>query len=104
MTELTGSVVGLLPCKYMLEERLIRTKAPVAKKAKKKTAKRRAYTKEDLKTLMAHSNAKTPVDKITELMKRSRPALRQRLPPLAFNSDIEDKPTIRGIVSIASKG
>ena len=41
----------------------------MAKKAKKRTIKR--YTKEELKTLKAHSKAKTPVDRIAKLMKRS---------------------------------
>jgi hypothetical protein len=48
----------------------------VAKKAKKRTIKR--YTKEDLKTLKAHSKAKTPVERIAKLMKRSGPSLRQK--------------------------
>jgi hypothetical protein len=50
----------------------------VGKKAKKKTATRRAFTKEDLKTLKAHSKAKTRVDKIAKLMKRSGPTLRHK--------------------------
>jgi hypothetical protein len=49
---------------------------PVAKKAKKRTIKR--YTKEELKTLKAHSKAKTPVDRIAKLMKRSGHSLRQK--------------------------
>ena len=54
--------------------------ALVAKKTKKtkKTAARRLYTKEDLKTLKAHSKAKTPVDKIAKIMKRSGETLRQK--------------------------
>jgi hypothetical protein len=63
---------------HVLEERLIKTETLVAKKAKKKTATRRAYTKEDLKALKAHSKAKTPVEKIARLMKRSGPTLRQK--------------------------
>jgi len=50
----------------------------VAKKAKKKVTKRREYTKEDLKMLKQHSKAKTPVDRIAKLMKRSGPTLRQK--------------------------
>jgi len=52
----------------------------VAKKTKKtkKGAKRRLYSKEDLKTLKAQSKAKTPVEKIAKLMKRSSATLRQK--------------------------
>ena len=49
----------------------------MAKKTKK-TTKRRLYSKEDLKTLKAHSKAKTPVDKIAKFMKRSGETLRQK--------------------------
>jgi hypothetical protein len=54
----------------------------VAKKAKT-TAKarnfvRREYTKADVKELRAHSKAKTPVDKIAKLTKRSVGSLRQK--------------------------
>jgi hypothetical protein len=48
----------------------------VAKKARKRTVKR--YTKEDLKTLKAHSKARTPVERIAKLMKRSGSSLRQK--------------------------
>ena len=50
----------------------------VAKKAKKKTVVRREYTKADVKELRAHSKAKTPVDKIAKLTKRSVGSLRQK--------------------------
>jgi hypothetical protein len=50
----------------------------VAKKAKKKEIKRREYTKEDLRTLKAHSKAKTPVERVAKLMKRSGATLRQK--------------------------
>jgi DNA-binding transcriptional MerR regulator len=50
----------------------------VAKKAKKKENKRREYTKEDLRTLKAHSKAKTPVERVAKLMKRSGATLRQK--------------------------
>jgi hypothetical protein len=55
----------------------------VAKKTKKavKAAKkpvRREYTKVDVKELRAHSKAKTPVDKIAKLTKRSVGSLRQK--------------------------
>jgi len=51
--------------------------AKKAKKTKKRTIK--FYTNEDLKTLKAHSKAKTPVDRIAKLMKRSGPSLRQKV-------------------------
>jgi hypothetical protein len=36
------------------------------------------YTKYDLKVLKAHSNARTPVAKISKLMKRTEGSLRQK--------------------------
>jgi hypothetical protein len=48
----------------------------VAKKAKKRVA--REYTKADEKELRAHSKAKTPVDKIAKLTKRTVAALRAK--------------------------
>ena len=51
----------------------------MAKKAKKtKKSVRREYTKADVKELRAHSKAKTPVDKIAKLTKRSVGSLRQK--------------------------
>jgi hypothetical protein len=55
----------------------------VAKKTKKavkgtKKPVRREYTKVDVKELCAHSKAKTPVDKIAKLTKRSVGSLRQK--------------------------
>ena len=50
----------------------------MAKKATKKTAVRRAYTKADVKELRAHSRMKTPVAKIAKLTKRSVGSLRQK--------------------------
>jgi hypothetical protein len=50
----------------------------VAKKAKKKVIARREYTKAEVKELRAHSKAKTPVDKIAKLTKRSVGSLRQK--------------------------
>ncbi|THD70365.1 MAG: hypothetical protein E7813_08515 [Bradyrhizobium sp.] len=47
------------------------------KKAKKKTV-RRAYSKADVKELRAHSRARTPVDKIAKLTKRTVGSLRQK--------------------------
>jgi hypothetical protein len=55
----------------------------VAKKTKKavratKKPVRREYTRVDVKELRAHSKAKTPVDKIAKLTKRSVGSLRQK--------------------------
>jgi hypothetical protein len=56
----------------------------VAKKASKTTSKktkkavRREYTKADVKELRAHSKARTPVDKIAKLTKRTVGSLRQK--------------------------
>ena len=47
------------------------------KKAKKKTV-RRAYSRADVKELRAHSRARTPVDKIAKLTKRTVGSLRQK--------------------------
>jgi hypothetical protein len=55
----------------------------VAKKAKK-TVVRREYTKADVKELRAHSKAKTPVNKIAKLTKRSVGSLRQKALRLGF--------------------
>jgi hypothetical protein len=56
------------------------------KKAVKATKKlvRREYTKVDVKELRAHSKAKTPVDKIAKLTKRSVGSLRQKALKLGF--------------------
>ena len=46
--------------------------------AKKAKNKRREYTKEDVKLLRAHSKARTPVARVSKLMKRSEGSLRQK--------------------------
>jgi hypothetical protein len=46
--------------------------------AKKTKKKRREYTKEDVKLLRAHSKARTPVARVSKLMKRSEGSLRQK--------------------------
>jgi hypothetical protein len=51
--------------------------AQLANKAKKKIV-RREYTKSDVKELRAHSKARTPVDKIAKLTKRTVGSLRQK--------------------------
>jgi hypothetical protein len=50
----------------------------VAKKATKKRISRKEYTASDVKLLKAHSKARTPVSKLTKLMKRSEGSLRQK--------------------------
>ena len=55
----------------------------MAKKVKK-TFVRREYTKAEVKELRAHSKAKTPVDKIAKLTKRSVGSLRQKALKLGF--------------------
>ena len=46
--------------------------------AKKTTSKRKEYTKDDVKLIRAHSKARTPVAKLSKLMKRSEGSLRQK--------------------------
>jgi hypothetical protein len=46
--------------------------------AKKTISKRKEYTKEDVKLLKTHSKARTPVAKLSKLMKRSEGSLRQK--------------------------
>jgi len=63
-------------------------KTKAAKTAKTKTAKktaskakkivRRPYSKADIKELRAHSKARTPVEKIAKLTKRTVGSLRQK--------------------------
>ena len=49
----------------------------MAKKAKR-AAKRKEWTKEDVKALRAHSRAKTPVPVIAREQKRTEGAIRQK--------------------------
>lgn len=49
----------------------------MAKATKKKSA-RKPYTASDIKTLKAHSKARTPVSKLSKVMKRSEGSLRQK--------------------------
>ena len=46
--------------------------------AKKINGKRKEYTKDDVKLLKEHSKARTPVAKLSKLMKRSEGSLRQK--------------------------
>jgi hypothetical protein len=48
------------------------------RKATNGRSKRIAWTKENIRDLKAHSNCKTPVAKISKLMKRSEGAIRQK--------------------------
>jgi hypothetical protein len=48
----------------------------MAKKAKKRTPVR--YSKDDIKSLKAHSKARTPLKKIAKEMKRTEGSLRQK--------------------------
>lgn len=50
----------------------------MAKKAAKKSVKRREWSATDVKELKAHSKARTPVAKISKLTKRSVGSLRQK--------------------------
>jgi hypothetical protein len=50
----------------------------MAKKTTKKKAIRKIYTASDIKLLKTHSKARTPVSKLTKLMKRSEGSLRQK--------------------------
>jgi hypothetical protein len=53
-------------------------------KTGRKTMKRKPWTKEDDRTLKAHSKAKTPVAEISKQMKRTIGALRQQALRLGF--------------------
>jgi hypothetical protein len=46
--------------------------------AKKRRKTRRAWSKDDIRDLKAHSRAKTPVTRIAKLTKRTEEALRQK--------------------------
>lgn len=61
----------------MLERAFPNQELYVAKKANKKSV-RREYSKADLKELRAYSKARTPVDKIVKLTKRTEGSLRQK--------------------------
>ncbi|WP_247349635.1 MULTISPECIES: hypothetical protein [unclassified Bradyrhizobium] len=46
--------------------------------AKTTKTKRKEYTNEDVKLIKVHSKARTPVAKLSKLMKRSEGSLRQK--------------------------
>ena len=53
-------------------------KSKTVKKSTKKVVTRKPWSKDEYKTLKAHSKARTPVIKISKEMKRSVGALRQQ--------------------------
>jgi hypothetical protein len=61
----------------MLKGAFTNRETDVAKKTKKIIV-RREYSKADVKELRAHSKARTPVDKIVKLTKRTEGSLRQK--------------------------
>src|SRR6266852_5516598 len=70
--------IGLLRSKSPVLQRAFQNQEwKLAKKSKKKIA-RREYSKADVRELRAHSKARTPVDKIAKLTKRTVGALRQK--------------------------
>jgi hypothetical protein len=70
--------IGLLRSKSPVLQRPIQNQEEkLAKKSKKKIA-RREYSKADVRELRAHSKARTPVDKIAKLTKRTVGSLRQK--------------------------
>lgn len=50
----------------------------MAKNVTKKKLVRKEYTASDIKLLKAHSRARTPVSKLSKMMKRSEGSLRQK--------------------------
>ena len=50
----------------------------MAKTKTKTKPGRKLYTPSDIKTLKAHSKARTPVSKVAKVMKRSEGSLRQK--------------------------
>ena len=73
-----GRGIGLLRSKSPVLQRAFQNQEwKLAKKSKKKIA-RREYSKADVRELRAHSKARTPVDKIAKLTKRTVGSLRQK--------------------------
>jgi hypothetical protein len=50
----------------------------MAKRKTNKKSTRKSYTSSDIKMLKAHSKARTPVAKLSKMMKRSVGSLRQK--------------------------
>jgi RNase H-fold protein (predicted Holliday junction resolvase) len=62
---------GALTCGFAISLEIIKV-------AKKANSRRKEYSKDDVKLLKAHSKARTPVAKLSKLMKRSEGSLRQK--------------------------
>jgi len=58
--------------------------ARTVKKVAAKKRVRRIYSKADIKELKSHSRAKTPVARISKLMKRTEGSLRQKAQKLGI--------------------
>ena len=69
--------IGMLPSKFPVLQPVPKQEWKLAKKSKKKIA-RREYSKADVKELRVHSKARTPIDKIAKLTKRTVGSLRQK--------------------------
>ena len=70
--------IGLLRSKSPVLQQLSKIRSRrLAKKSKKKIV-RREYSKADVRELRAHSKARTPVEKIAKLTKRTVGSLRQK--------------------------
>jgi hypothetical protein len=72
----TRSLPGASDC--AIKPFRIELETEVAKKTTKKKVGRKEYTSSDVKLLKAHSKARTPVSKLSKLMKRSEGSLRQK--------------------------
>ena len=69
--------IGMLPSKFPVLQPVPKQEWKLAKKSKKKIV-RREYSKADVRELRAHSKARTPVEKIAKLTKRTVGSLRQK--------------------------
>jgi ribosomal protein L13E len=74
----------------------------MAKKAQKKLV-RREYTKDDEKTLRAHSKAQTPLEQIAKEMKRTGGSLRQKAIKLGIPLGHRRRKAVKGAVSKTTK-
>jgi hypothetical protein len=80
-----GSVPDLRTYAHLMEDTIvlssrseIRQEIEVAKKATRRKVAGKEYTASDVKMLRMHSKARTPVSKLTKLLKRSEGSLRQK--------------------------
>src|SRR5712672_2273696 len=69
--------IGMLPSEFPVFQPVPKQEWKLPKKSKKKIV-RREYSKADVRELRAHSKARTPVDKIATLTKRTVGSLRQK--------------------------